>query len=290
MTLETGSVYFSGQNHELVLPETVSIFGFSVSFYGIFLVLAAVIGVSVALREGKKRRLKNEWLFSALSLSIVFGVLGARIYYVMFQWHPFIKSPLTALNLRSGGLAYFGALLGIWMVIRIFCKRKQESFEKTADALCIGASYAAIPVWLGCVFAREPIGRFSEGAFSVRLGTQYLPREADCSGMRELWSHVIVIEGESYISMHPVALYGIVAGVVIAVLLAIAKRVLKKDGQLFWMYLFLNGIATVILEYFRASRCCIWGTEIPMNSVVAGVLVMVILISVIHKGVKKGQE
>lgn len=287
MTLETGKFYFSGQNKEYVLPESVSIFGFSVSFFGICLVLAAVIGIFVVIREGKKRGQNVEWLLSVLAFALLFGVIGARLYYAIFQWYPFSEEPLTVFNLRSGGLAYWGALLGAWISVKIYCERKKESFERTADVLCVGATYAAFPIWIGCAFMREPAGRFYEGIFSIKIGVEHLPKEADCSGIRELWENSIVLGDERYVSMHPVALYGAVAALVIGLILWLAKHFLKQDGQRFWLYLLLNGIATLVLEPFRASRCSIWGTEIPMNSVMAGILIIAIVFFAIRGVMKK---
>ncbi|MBQ9767809.1 MAG: prolipoprotein diacylglyceryl transferase [Lachnospiraceae bacterium] len=287
MTLETGKVYFSGQNSEYVLPESVSIFGFSVSLFGICLVLAAIIGVLAVVREGKKRGQNTEWLLTVLPLVFVFSVIGARIYYVIFQWYPFSKEPLMMFNLRHGGLAYFGALFGAWLAVKRYCKRKKESFERTADALCMGGACAAFPIWLGCLFMREPVGRFFEGIFSVKVGIEYLPKEADCVGVRELLEHVVTIDGGNYISMHPVPVYGAIASLVIVLILWISKRFLKQDGQLFWLYLFLNAVSVLVLEPFRASRCCIWGTEIPINSVVAGVLFVTIVLFLTRNAVKK---
>ena len=95
------------------------------------------------------------------------------------------------------------------------------------------------------------------------------------------------MEGKNYISMHPVPLYGVLASLVIVAVLWGAKRFLKQDGQLFRLYLFLNSVAVLTLEPFRASRCCIWGTEIPMNSVVAGVLFLAILFFLMRNAVRK---
>lgn len=279
MTLETGKLYFFGGSRELVLPEAVSLFGFSVSFYGIFLVLAAILGILAVLREGKKRAQSKEWILAVLPLVIVSGVIGARIYYVAFQWHPFAEEPFLVFWLHSGGLAYLGALLGAWITVKLYCRRKKQSFERTADVLSIGASYAAVPVWLGCALMREPVGRFYDGFISVKISAEYLPKEADCAGIRKLLEHVTVFDGEDYISIHPVALYGAVAALVTVLVLWIAKRFIKKEGQLFRLYLLLNAGTVLLLENFRASSCCIWGTGFPMNSVVAGILFGTILLS-----------
>lgn len=277
MTLETGSIYVFGQDKEVLLPESVSLFGFSIYLYGICLVLAAIIGVLVVVRESKKRKLDTEWFLAVIPLVLLFGILMARLYYAMFQWYPFSENPLLLFNMRSGGFAYFGALFGAWGAVKWYCKRKKTEFEVAADVLCMGASAAAVPVWIGCVLAREPIGRFYEGFFSVKISTEHLPYEAPCSGVEELIRNSRLIGEKSFISMHPIALYGVFASLLILCGLFVAKRFVKQSGQLFLLYLLLNSIAVLVLEAFRASRCVIWGTEIPVNSVIAGVLIVAVI-------------
>lgn len=276
MTLETGTVYFFEQG-EAELPEAVSLFGFPVSLYGICMVLAAVVGVLVSLREGRKRNQDKELTLTLLWITILSALVGARLYYAVFQWYPFSGNPFLVLNLRSGGFAYFGALFGAWPVVKWYCLRKSEDFDRAADVLCTGAAAAAVPVWLGCVFTREPAGRFYDGIFSIRIGTEYLPQEADNSLLRELWDKADKIEGRLYSSMHPVALYGLLAALLILAGVFIAKHVIKQSGNLFLWYLLFNSAACLVLEPFRASRCCIWGTEIPINMLVAAVLLLALL-------------
>lgn len=288
MTLETGTLYFSKNNTRFEFPEKVSLFGFSVSFFGICLALAAIMAIVIILWEVKKRKQETEFYMGLFPLAVVAALFGARLYYALFQWHPFAERPLLLFNFRSGGFAYFGALLGAWVVVKLYCRRKNRSFEGTADVLCMGAAAAAVPVWAGCMFTREPVGRFYEGVLSVKVGVACLPEEADCQEVRELLEHTTVISGERCISMHPVALYGMVAALAILAVLYGTKRFLKQEGQVFWLYLFLNAIGILAVESFRASCCTVWGTTVPINCVMAGVLILTIVLSVIRKLQKKG--
>ncbi|MGN1083463.1 MAG: prolipoprotein diacylglyceryl transferase [Lachnospiraceae bacterium] len=286
MTLETGNVYFSEQG-KAAIPEQVSLFGFSISFYGLCLMFAALIGILLAVREGRKRKQDTEWTLTLLWLTIVSALLGARVYYALFQWYPFSKAPLSVLNFRSGGLAYFGALFGAWFTVRWYCRRKKEDFETAADVLCVGAAAAAVLVWVGCALTREPIGRFYDGLFSVRIGAEYLPQEAESARIAELLERAYRINGKLYVSMHPVALYGIFASILILIGIWIARHFIKRSGNLFRLYLFLNAASCLVLEQFRASRCCVWGTELPINSLVAAALLLVITAGAIRNRVKQ---
>lgn len=276
MTLESGTVYFFEHGYKVTVPETISLFGFSVSFYGILLLLAAVAGLFFVINETKKRQQDLEWNLTLIALVLIFGVLGARVYYVMFQWQLFTEEPLSVLNLRSGGLAYFGALFGAWFTVKKYCRKKGEDFEKAADVLSVGAAAAASFVWLGCALEREPIGRFYDGVFSVRIGTQYLPSDGADVYINELLSNVFVTEEGNFVSMHPVAFYGFVLSVLVFLIIMITKRFIKQSGGVFTLYLLLNAVSCFGLELFRASGHYIWGTRLPVNCVMSVVLVLAI--------------
>jgi len=250
MTLRSGEVSISEPNGNFVIPESFSIFGLSVSFYGLCLVLAALIGIVVISHLSKKKNLNEERNLTLITVTIVSALAGARIYYAIFEWQIFVEEPLTLLNLRSGGFSYFGALLGAWSAVKFYCKRKNADFNQSADTLSIGAAAAAPVVWLGCAFSREPLGRLYDGLFPVSVGKEY---------------------------MYPVAAYGIVLSILSFIVLCVCLYQRKQQGTAFTLYLILNAVMCLILEFFRADRSCIWGTEIPVNYVVAGVLLAVIL-------------
>jgi len=250
MTVRSGEVMISEPNVNFVVPESVSLFGFSISFYGLCLVLAAFIGIAVISYLSRKNDLNEERNLTLITIAIVSALTGARIYYALFTWQAFAENPLTLLNLRSGGLSYFGAVLGAWIAVKAYCKKKNADFVQSADTLCAGAAAAAPVVWLGCAFSREPSGRVYDGLFAVSVGSEY---------------------------RYPVAVYGILLSILVFVGLGVYLYYRKQRGAAFTMYLFLNGILCLILEFFREDRSCIWGTEIPVNCIVAGVLLAVIL-------------
>ncbi len=276
MTLRTGEVYISEQGEGFVIPEAISLFGFSISFYGLFLVLAALIGIIVITKEAHKRKQSVEWSLTLVTLVIVSALLGARVYYMMFQWEVFVADPLVFLDFRSGGLAYFGALFGAWCMVKWYCRRKNEPFAPNADMLCIGAAFAAPFIWTGCAFVREPLGRFYDGFFSVRISSEYLTEEIEEAEFFKMMSQADRMQDKFFISMHPVAIYGVVSSLLVLIVLCFYKYRQKRDGELFVMYLWMNAAVFLVLEHFRADRYCIWGTKIPVNYVVSGVLLLMI--------------
>ncbi|MBQ8799760.1 MAG: prolipoprotein diacylglyceryl transferase [Lachnospiraceae bacterium] len=283
MTLRSGEIYFAEQKEGILIPESISLFGLSVSFYGLFLVIASLVALWVIVREVRRKKLNTEWYLTLLTVSIVAALVGARLYYVIFQWNLFMQEPLSLLNFRSGGLSYFGALFSVWGVLKWICRKKKENFNQSADCLCIGAAAAAPFVWLGCLFVREPLGRFYEGWCAVRIGTEYLPESLSSTYSETLASNMQRMNGVMYVSTHPVALYGMVLSIVIFVLLVLYKQKAKTDGLVFVVYLSAYSVMMVVLEFFRADRCYIWGTKIPVNYIVAGVLILIVGIGAVRQ-------
>ena len=261
MTLRSGEVFFSEQSESFLIPESVSLFGFTISFYGVFLVIAALIGIIVITEITRRRQQSMELRLTLVTLTIVAALLGSRIYYVMFEWQKFVSEPLMLLNFRGGGLSYFGALFGAWFAVKGYCRKKNADFMQHADALSFGAAAAAPFVWCGCAFAREPLGKAYNGFFAVRIGGEYSSQGT----------------GEAYVSVHPVAIYGTVCGILVfAALLAVLHKA-KQSGTVFAVYLVLHAAEMLVLECFRAESYEIWGTGIPVNFVVAGVVLLTVI-------------
>lgn len=281
MTVKMVEVFFFKQELSFRVPESISVFGFSISFYGIFLVLAAVAGILTAYGETKKKRGNVEQLVTMLTIIILAGIWGARIYYVMFHWASFMEKPLGLINLRSGGLSYFGALFGAWGAVSLYCYRKKIAFTEFADALGLGAAVAAPFVWLGCVFVREPLGRYCDWFVAESFSMEYLPKSTKNMDVTPLLK---VGRGDgTLVSTYPVALFGLLFSVLLLMVLFLVKGRVKRNGSLFYFYLAMNSIGCIVIELFRIDRCYIWGTTLCANQIIAGVLFLGLVITFIAK-------
>lgn len=291
MTLRSGEVYFSEQDSSFIIPESISLFGFSISFYGLCLLLAAMIGI-ICVKEAAKRKKQNgEKCLTLLTIVIVSALIGARLHYVLLDWQAFFQNPISLIQFRCGGLSYYGGLFAAWFAVKMFCRKTKTDFSEYADTLSLGAASAAPLIWTGCAFVREPLGRFYDGLFSVRIESDYLSREARVSCSDELMTNVWNADDSvAYIRMHPVAIYGIVFSVVLFVLLCICAVKRKTDGGVFTAYLMMNAVLIAGLELFRADSAYIWGTEIPANYVISGVIAATIISGKIRQLMKKKKE
>lgn len=291
MTLKSGEVFFSEQNNSFVIPESVSLFGLSVSFYGLLLVLAALVSIIVIGEVVRRKQQETEKSLTLITLIIVFALAGARIYYILFEWQAFIREPMAVFQFRSGGLSYFGALFGAWFAVKWYCRRTKTDFFQYADTLSVGAASAAPFVWVGCAFVREPLGRFYDGLFSVSVGAEYLTEEISGRYVDELLENSWYADDSvRYVRMHPVAVYGMILSILFFIILCMCVAKTKTDGGVFTVYLVMNATGVSVLEWFRADRAYLWGTEISVNYVVSAVIIVTIFSGKMRQLLKHRKE
>ncbi|MBO6282744.1 MAG: prolipoprotein diacylglyceryl transferase, partial [Pseudobutyrivibrio sp.] len=84
---------------------------FFIAFYGVIIAIGMLIGVSFILKEAKRVGFNEDEFLDICIITIIVGVIGARVYYVIFAWDYYKDNPISALNIRQGGLAIYGGVL-----------------------------------------------------------------------------------------------------------------------------------------------------------------------------------
>ena len=98
--------------------KSISIFGFSIAYYGMIIGAAILIGFLIATAEAKRTGQNPEDYLDMGIVGVIAGIAGARIYYVIFSWDLYKDNLLSIFNLREGGLAIYGGVIGA--VIAVF--------------------------------------------------------------------------------------------------------------------------------------------------------------------------
>jgi phosphatidylglycerol:prolipoprotein diacylglycerol transferase len=134
-----------------------SIGDFSIAWYGIILSVAMAVAIIYAFKHSDRFNLDNEKMLDAVIGGIIGAVIGARLYYVIMK-HEDYKSFKDVINIREGGLAVYGGIIGALIVAYIICRMKKMAFLPLFDlagiCLCIGQ---AIGRW-GNFFNQEAFG------------------------------------------------------------------------------------------------------------------------------------
>ena len=187
--------------------------------------LAIAVGVLVSDWAGTKFfALKKETIIDLAPYLIIFGIIGARLYYCILSYDFYLRFPTEIIAIRHGGISIHGAILGGLIGLWIFAKRHKINPIKLCDVSAIGLPLAqAIGRW-GNFFNSEAFGAPTNLPWKLYIAPQYRP-----------------IPYQEYQYFHPAFLYESILDVVIfVILLALVKTgKLKKDGNLALIYLIL---------------------------------------------------
>lgn len=256
------------------LPKSFSIFGYEIALYGLIIGLGMVFGFLLAVRLAKKTGQNEDDYWTFIIFGILFGVAGARIYYVIFQWEHYKDNLLSIFNLRQGGLAIYGGVIAAFLTVYIFCKIKKLNpflFGDTAvPGLILGQ---AIGRW-GNFFNREVFGGYSDGPFAMRIPTAVVRQSDVPQSLRDT-----ILPGTNYIQVHPTFLYECVWNLFILAILLIYRKHKKFHGELCLIYLGGYGIGRAIIESIRTDQLYIHGTTIPVSEVV-GIACFVVALAI----------
>ena len=206
------------------------------------------------------------WDFALIVIFV--SVLGARIYYVIFEWDSFKDDLLSIFNIRNGGLAIYGGVIAAFITLFIFCGIKKLNALLVGDTCVPGLILGqAIGRW-GNFMNREVFGGYSGGLFSMQLPVAAVRDQSDIT--EEILAHIP--EGANYINVHPTFLYESVWNLFILGLLLVYRRHKRFDGELCLLYLGGYGLGRFFIEGIRTDTLLIPGTALPVSQVLAMVM------------------
>ena len=107
--------------------KSIDFFGFSVAYYGIIIGGAILIGFLIATAEAKRTRQNPEDYLDMGIIGVIAGIVGARAFYVIFSWDMYKDNLLEIFNLRHGGLAIYGGVIGAVIAVFVLAKVKKLS-------------------------------------------------------------------------------------------------------------------------------------------------------------------
>ena len=260
------------------LQNHITIFGFSIAFYGIIIGIGMLLGITLAARDAERRGIGEDTIYDFSLLGIVFGVIGARLYYVFFQWDNYRGNLLEILNLRAGGLAIYGGVIGGILSLMFYCKRKKQNFLNLADSLILGVLVGQILGRWGNFFNAEAFGRYTDSLFAMQLRRDIVnPIMIDSA----LLQHLVRVNGVDYIQVHPTFLYESVWNLCLLLFLLWYRPKKRFTGEIFFLYLGGYGLGRVWIEGLRTDSLLVPGTGIAVSQALAGICVLVALLCIL---------
>lgn len=257
-----------------------TVFGFSVSFYGIIIGVGMILALLWAARNLKNHGEDPELIYDLFIVVVFFGLIGARAYYVIFNWDAYAGDILKIINVREGGLAIYGGVIGGLTSGIIFCRRKGYPVIKLMDACMPGVILAqGIGRW-GNFFNCEAFGEYTDSLFAMRLKLSLVNKNMISSSQL---SHLIEDAGYSYIQVHPTFLYESIWDIAgFLFLCRYSRRHDLSTGGATLLYFIWYGTGRFFIEGLRTDQLLIPGSVIPISQLLSFLLVVSSLIVTLY--------
>lgn len=248
--------------------KTVTLFGIDIAYYGIVISIGIAMGIMVAYLEAKRTNQDTEIYLDFAIYAIVFSIIGARLYYVLFSWDLYKDNLLSIFNLRQGGLAIYGGIIGAVITLIVFAKVKKQNFWLMADTGCLGLVTGQIIGRFGNFFNREVFGDYTNSLFAMKL-------PVDAVRSSDLTQTIIDNMQDGWILVHPTFLYEAAWNLMLLIFLLFYRKHKHFDGELFFLYLGGYGFGRAIIEGVRTDQLKIGNTQIAVSQVFACLCVFI---------------
>ncbi len=227
-----------------MMVELFSIGHFSIHLLSVTSAIGMIIGLLVIQKEGERKRLDKDKLMDLALYTIGFGIIGARLGYILFfNFDFYLNNPADIFRFSQGGLSIQGAIFA-GGAVAFFCMRKKNMpVWKTADAIVPG------------VIIGQAIGRVGCDVFGVPMNRN--------------WPWGVMVNGEL---LHPAQLYEVALNFILFLFIWRRRQTAKFDGELFFIYIIGFAFNRFIVEFFRTNPQAIG----PLS--IAHVLSLVIII------------
>jgi prolipoprotein diacylglyceryl transferase len=251
--------------------KSIDLFGIEIAYYGIIIGTAILLGFWIAAREAKRTGQNPENYLDMGIIGVIAGIVGARLYYVIFSWDMYKDNLLDIFNLREGGLAIYGGVIAAVISVLVLAKVKHLSAPQIFDTIAMALLNGQMLGRWGNFFNREAFGGYTDSLFAMRLP---LDRVRSSDVTEQMRRHIERIDGVSYIQVHPTFLYESLWCMVLLIILFAYRKHKKYEGELFLMYLFGYGLGRFWIEGLRTDQLLLPGVGIAVSQLLAGAIVV----------------
>lgn len=244
----------------------ISIGNFDIYWYGITFALAFLAGLLLYSANNKRCGIHPDEGLDVILWSCLGGIVGARLYYVAFEWESYKNNLLEIFNLRHGGIAIYGGVIGAVIVAYLVCRKRKLPFFAVADAAFPGVLLGqAIGRW-GNFFNMEAFGGNTDLPWGMTSETirNYLTRMQSTLAAQGMTVNPAQ-------PVHPTFFYESlwnVVGVLLLMFLLMPRR--KYDGEVTLGYTAWYGLGRFFVEGLRTDSL-MWG-NVRVSQALGGIL------------------
>ena len=235
-----------------------------IRWYSVLVLIAMIVTYFLSLKEAKKKNMSTDQVNDLAFYLIIVSILGARIYYVLFNLSYYLKNPLEIFMMWHGGLAIHGGIIAGIIFLIIYCRKKKINLLLMTDIIAVGLIIAQTIGRWGNFFNQEAYGRVVSLSF---LKSLHLPK--------------FIIDGMFIDGMYrePTFLYeSLFCLIGFIILLVIRNKVKIKTGMLTGIYLIWYGLGRLIIESFRSDSLMLGPLKIAQVVSVIGIIIGIYLI------------
>ena len=242
-----------------VKSEAFSIGDFSIAWYGLIICLGMIFAVGYVMYRAAAIGIDSDQIIDFALFVIPFGVIGARLYYVIMEIDSF-HSLGEVLNIRGGGLAIYGGIIAGAITVFVVCHVKKIYFPAFADCVVPGLIMAqAIGRW-GNFMNGEAFGAITDSF--LRMGIKN-------------YNSMITFGTSEMVYVHPTFLYESLWNIIGFIGVNIFYKHKKYDGQIFLMIFGWYGLGRMMIEGLRTDSLYLFGTSIRTSQALAALLFIV---------------
>lgn len=207
-----------------------SIFGIDVYWYALIIITGILIGAKIAQKEFARRGFSEDFIYDLLFVVLPFAIIGARLWYVVFEWDMYKDNPIEILNLRAGGLAIHGGILFAIIALYFFTKKRDIPLIDVTDVMVPSLA-------LG-----QAIGRWGN----------FVNGEAHGTATNLPWA--ILVDG---VRVHPTFLYESIGDFLIFLFLINYRKKNPAKGKQTAIYFMAYGVLRFFVEGLRTDSLMI---------------------------------
>lgn len=257
------------------VPSGFYIGEFWVALYGLVIGIGVYLGINMAARAAKVTGHNPDDIWDFAIYAVIFSVIGARIYYIVFSWDSYKNDLLSIFNFRQGGLAIYGAVIGAFVTLFVYSKLKKKSPFWIGDCGVQGLILGQVIGRWGNFFNREVFGEYTDNLFAMRLPVEAVRDKTDITD--NIRAHMI--EGTNYIQVHPTFLYESLLNLFLLLFMIWYNKHKKFNGEICLLYLGGYGIIRFFVEGIRTDQLKFAGTNIAVSQLLGLALFVLAMIA-----------
>jgi prolipoprotein diacylglyceryl transferase len=242
-----------------------TVFGFDVYKYALCIVVPILITLIIFRFNKNNYGVKEDSVLENAIIGLVFGIIGARLFYVLFNLNYYSQNWWKIFNLRDGGLAVYGGLILGIIAVCLNCRNSKTIY---IDLLDFAAPYIpfiqSIGRW-GNFFNIEAYGTKTNSIF--RMG---------------------ITMGNNYMEVHPTFLYESIGCIIICIILAISQKRRKFQGEILTKYILMYSFIRFFIEGLRSDSLMFYNLRV--SQVLSLLFFVISLVVLIKKRKNKGEE